>query len=138
MPAGEVPAGEVPGGDPPDDERVTGIVGGCVSVTLALSVDVLTLGAAWIAALAIVALVLTGWRQPARAQPRLRRGDPNGPVVEVEHQPTEPYRRTGPIRRLLAALAGAGIAVVTGVVVATVLAFAIAIVVIRLTGLLAG
>lgn len=117
---------------------MTGIVGGCVSVTLALSVDVLTLGAAWIAALAIVALVLTGWRQPARAQPRPRRGDPNGPVVEVEHRPTEPYRRAGPIRRLLAALAGAGITVVTGIVVATVLAFAIAIVVVRLTGLLAG
>lgn len=110
-----------------------------MSVTLALSVDVLTVAAAWIAGLAIVALVLTGWRQPARAQPRSRRGGtPEWAAVEVEHEPGEAYRRPGPIRRLLAAVAGLGLAVVTGAVLAVVLSFAIAFVVIRLTGLLAG
>lgn len=107
-----------------------------MSLTLALSVDVLTIGAAWIAALAIVALVLAGWRQPARAQPRSRRGEIDG-AVEVVHRPGEPYRPAGPIRRLLALLAGAGITLVVGAIIAIVLAFAVALTVLRLTGLLA-
>ncbi len=107
-----------------------------MSLTLALSVEVLTIGAAWIAALAIVALVLTGWRQPARAQPRMRRGDASG-AIEVVHRPGEPYRPAGPVRRLLALLAGTGIALLLGALIAIVLAFAIAVTVIRLTGLLA-
>jgi hypothetical protein len=110
-----------------------------VSVTVvALSVDVLTVAAAWIAGLAIVALVLTGWRQPARAQPRTRRGTESldWTPIEVEHEPGEPYRRPGPLRRLLAGLAGLGITLVTGAVIAIVLAFVLALTVIRLTGLL--
>lgn len=110
-----------------------------MSVTLALSVDVLTVAAAWIAGLAIVALVLTGWRQPARAQPRTRRGGtPDWNPVEVDHVPGEAYRRPGPVRRLLAGLAGLGITLVTGAVIAIVLSFALALTVIRLTGLLSG
>lgn len=117
------------------------IVWSRVSSTLALSVEVLTVAAAWIAGLAIVALVFTGWRQPARAQPRTRRGATGtagaiGAAVEVDHEPGEVYRRPGPLRRLLAAAAGLGITIVTGAVVAIVLAFALALTVIRLTGLL--
>lgn len=110
-----------------------------MSVTLALSVDVLTVAAAWIAGLAIVALVLTGWRQPARAQPRTRRGAaPDWNPVEVDHEPGEAYRRPGPLRRLLAGLAGLGITLITGAVIAIVLSFALALTVVRLTGLLSG
>jgi hypothetical protein len=118
------------------------IVWSCVSVTLALSVDGLTAQAAWIAGLAVVALVLTGWRKPARARPRSPRGGPAGvwrsdrAGVEVEHLPTPTYRRPGPIRRLLAAIAGAGLTVVSGAILATVVAFTVAFAVITLTDLL--
>lgn len=97
----------------------------------------LTVGAAWIVGLGLVALLFAGWRQPARAQPRLRRGvDPIHTAVPVEHRPGRPYRPAGPIRRLLAAASSAGLSVVTGAVIAVVVSFAVAFAVIRLTGLL--
>ena len=108
-----------------------------MSVTFGLSLEALTVGAAWIAGLGVLALVLTGWRQPARAQPRLRRGpDPTSGAVPVEHRPGRPYRPAGPFRRLLAAVTSVGLSVVTGAVIAVVVAFALAFTVIRLTGLL--
>ena len=108
-----------------------------MSVTAALSVDVLTGKAAWIAGLAVAALVLTGWRKPARAQAkRPRSPDHPSPDAEVEHQPAPLDRRPGPIRRLLVAVAATGLALVTGAVAATVLAFGVAWAVITLTSLL--
>jgi hypothetical protein len=109
-----------------------------VSVTLALSVDGLTIRAAFIVVLAIVALLLTGWRKPARAEPRSPRGplrrDATG--ILVDHFDTPPYRRPGIVRRLLAASASAGIGVLTGVITAIVVSFAVAMAVIWLTNLL--
>jgi hypothetical protein len=109
-----------------------------VSVTLALSVDGLTIRAAFIVVLAIVALLLTGWRKPARAESR----SPRGPLrrgatgVVVEHYDTPAYRRPGVVRRLLALGASGGIGVVTGVLSAIILSFAVAWAVIWLTNLL--
>jgi hypothetical protein len=109
-----------------------------VSVTLALSVDGLTVRAGFMAGLAIIALLLTGWRKPARAEARSPRGrlrrDASG--IVVEHFDTLPYRRPGPIRRLLALAASGGIAIFTGVVAAIIVSFGIAIAVIWLTNLL--
>lgn len=108
-----------------------------MSVTLGLSLDVLTVGAAWIAGLGLLALLFTGWRQPARAQPRTRRGvDPIHTAVPVEHRPGRPYRPAGPIRRLLAGVSSAGLSIITGAVIAVVVSFAVAFTVIRVTGLL--
>jgi hypothetical protein len=109
-----------------------------VSVTLALSVDGLTIRAAFIAALAIVALLLTGWRKPARAESRSPRGplQRDGVGIVVEHLDTPRYRRPGPIRRVLAALASGGIGVLTGVLTAIAISFAVAVAVIWLTNLL--
>ena len=109
-----------------------------MSVTLALSVDGLTVRAAFIAGLAIVALLLTGWRKPARAESRSPRG-PSGRApggVAVEHFDTPVYRRPGALRRVLALMASGGISVLTGVLLAIMTSFAIAIAVIWLTNLL--
>jgi hypothetical protein len=57
-------------------------------------------------------------------------------VVVVEHRPAELYRAPGPLRRLWAALASGGLALITGAVIAVVLSFAAAFAVITLTGLL--
>jgi hypothetical protein len=109
-----------------------------VSVTLALSVDGLTIKTAFIAGLAMVALLLSGWRKPARAEPRSPRApfrrDPTG--VPVEHHDTPVYRRPGPIRRVLAAAASGGIGVLTGILLAIVTSFAVATAVIWMTNLL--
>lgn len=109
-----------------------------MSVILAFSVESLTVQLAVVAGLAIAALVLTGWRKPARAQPRRRRGDsvPEWAPIIVDHEPAPLYRRPGPLRRLVAVTASGGLAVITGAVVATVLAFATAYAVVTLTGLL--
>lgn len=54
----------------------------------------------------------------------------------VDHFDTPMYRRPGIIRRLLAAAASGGIGILTGVLLAIMTAFAIAIAIIRLTNLL--
>jgi len=113
-------------------------VGSCVSVNLALSVDGLTVRAAFIAVLAIVALLLTGWRKPARAESRSPRGplrrDASG--VVVDHFDTTPYRRPGPIQRALALVASGGLGILTGVLSAIMVAFSVAFAVVWLTNLL--
>jgi hypothetical protein len=111
-----------------------------VSVTLALSVDGLTVRAGLIAGLAISALVLTGWRKPARAEPR----SPRGPMrrdsvgVLVDHHDAPLHRRPGVVRRVLALGASGGIGVLTGVLTAIAVSYAVAWAVIWLTGLLRG
>jgi hypothetical protein len=109
-----------------------------VSVTLALSVDGLTIRAVFIAALAIAALLLTGWRKPARAEPRSPRGplrrDASG--FEVDHLDTPTYRRPGPLRRALAIVASGGIGILAGIISAIVIAFGVALAVIWLSNLL--
>jgi len=109
-----------------------------VSVTLALSVDGLTIRAAFIVGLAIFALLLTGWRKPARAESRSPRGPLTRPsnAVVVDHYDTPQYRRPGIIRRILALIASGGIGILTGVLLAIVTSFTVAISVIWLTNLL--
>lgn len=54
----------------------------------------------------------------------------------VEHLDSPPYHRPGPVRRVLALAASGGIGLLTGVLVAIVVAFALAWAVITLTNLL--
>lgn len=118
-----------------------------VAVTVAVSVPSLTVRALLIAGLAITALVLAGWRKPARAEPRSHRvsefGAPPSPRsvrrsrgVPVEHHPTPMHGRPGPLRRLLALGVSSGIAVLVGVLTAIVVAFGAAFAVIWMTNLL--
>ena len=94
---------------------------------------------AWIAGLAVVALVLAGWRKTARAQPKPPRARLN-PPRRVPYQVIEavavPYRPAGPLRRLWSVVASSGLALVIGAVIATVTAFALAFIVTTLTELL--
>ena len=128
------------------DSGGAGSVSGLVSVTLAVSVDGLTVRAAFIAGLAIAALLLTGWRKPARAEPRSPRGTFGGSLggssirpssgVVVDHVDTPMYRRPGVIRRLLAAVASGGIGLLVGVLTAIIVSFSVALAVIWMTNLL--
>ena len=86
----------------------------------------------------MAALLLTGWRKPARAEPRSPRGplrrDASG--FPVEHHDAPLYRRPGVVRRVLAALASGGIGILAGIIAAIVTSFAIAAAVIWMTNLL--
>lgn len=113
----------------------------CVSVIAAISVEGLTVRVAFLAALAVSALLLTGWRKPARVGSTSPRGTDRDDRriargIEVEHLETDLHRSPGPIRRLAAAIGAGTIAIVTGMVLAILLSFAAAIAVIRLTDLL--
>jgi hypothetical protein len=104
-----------------------------------VSVNDLTIRAAVIAGLAIVALVLTGWRKTARATPKTSRGDratPRQVPIMVERQPTPPYRPPNPAKRLIALVSSGGISLLVGAVIATMTAFAIAVIVSTMTNLL--
>jgi hypothetical protein len=110
-----------------------------VNVWFCVSMDELTVHMAWIAGLAMLALLLAGWRKTARAQPKpLRR--PLEPPRRVPHQVVEavaqPYRPASALRRLWAVVASSGLALVIGAVIATVTAFSLAWVVTTLTDLL--
>lgn len=113
-----------------------------MSVTLALSVEGLTIRAALILGLAIAALLLTGWRKPARAEARSPRGARNEPAamsgtgIAVDHVDTPQYRRPGVIRRALALVASSGLGILTGVLAAIVTSFAVAMAVIWMSNLL--
>ena len=56
--------------------------------------------------------------------------------ILVDHEPAPLYRRPGPVRRVFAALATGGLAIVTGAIAATVVSFGVAWTVVRLTSLL--
>ena len=107
----------------------------------------LTVRAAAIAGLAITALLLAGWRKPARAEPRSHRVNEFGaPVarrhvrratgVPVEHHPTPLDHGVNPVRRLLAMVATGGLGMLFGVLSAIVIAFGTALAVIWMTNLL--
>lgn len=95
---------------------------------------------AWLAGLAVLALVLAGWRKTARAQPRRPRRTPDSTPHRVPHQvqaaAAPSYHAPGPVRRLWAVVASSGLAVVIGAVLATVIAFSLAYAVTTLTDLL--
>jgi hypothetical protein len=104
-----------------------------------VSVNDLTIRAAITAGLAIIALVLAGWRKTARATPKTSRGDgtlPRQVPIMVERQPTPPYRPPNPAKRLIALVSSGGISLLVGAVIATMTAFAIAVIVTTMTNLL--
>ena len=92
------------------------------------------------AGLAILALVLAGWRKTARATARTPRGEPilrrRWEPVPIAETTTTLYKRPGLVRRLWSALAGSALAIVIGAVLAIVLAFGTGYLVITLTDLL--
>jgi hypothetical protein len=104
-----------------------------------VSINDLTVRMAWLAGLALVALVLAGWRKTARAQPKAPRRLTDAPrrvPYQVEPQVAPPYHAAGPLRRIWAVVASSGLALVIGAVLATVTAFSLAWVVTTLTDLL--
>lgn len=115
------------------------VAGGADTIFFAVSLTDVTTASAWIAALAIVALIATGWRKPARATvpvPRARGGSPRRAPVEVEPIAVRRYRRTPLWRRVWAIVAASTLTAVTGAVLAIALSAAVAYVVITLTDLL--
>ena len=106
----------------------------CVSITE------LTTASAWIAGLAIVALIATGWRKPARATPALPARDARhvaSPGVDDLLEDAAPIHRGTPWwRRIVAVFGSSVIAVVIGAVLATVVAVGVAWTVITLTTML--
>ena len=69
------------------------------SVSCCVSINELTIRMAWVAGLALVALLLAGWRKTARAQPKPPRdltAPPRRVPHEVVHVVTEPYHAAGP------------------------------------------
>lgn len=115
-----------------------------IAVSVGITVDALTTQATWLAAVALVALMLLGWRRATdRRTPRpVRRlsgdtatRDETG-LVEVERLAPVPYRRPGPIRRILAGVATGGLSIVIGAVTAVIIAFASIYLVVTVTGLL--
>jgi hypothetical protein len=105
----------------------------CVDITE------VTVAAGWIAGLAILALIATGWRKTARAAVDPARGPEPAPgivgaeLVEVD----APIERPTPVlRRIGAVAAGGALAVWIGAVIATVVGFGVAYGVITLTHML--
>jgi ABC-type nitrate/sulfonate/bicarbonate transport system permease component len=109
-------------------------------MSVVVSVTDLTTQAAWMVGLAMLALVLAGWRKTARPTPRTPRRDPlvrrSWEPVGVAETTTSLYKRPSLLRRLWAVVASSGIAVVIGTVLAIVVAFGSALLVITLTDLL--
>jgi hypothetical protein len=99
----------------------------------------LTIATAWIAVLAIVALVAAGWRKPARATAnparalRPRRARIGLPVVEAE---APLHRRPQWWQKVWALVASSTMALVTGVLAATLVGFGASWIVVTLSRML--
>ena len=109
-------------------------------MSVVVSVTDLTTSAAWMAGLAMLALVLAGWRKNARATARTPRGEPNRAQrwepIPIAETTTSIYKRPSLPRRLLAAATGSALAIVIGAVAVVVIAFGTGILVTTLTDLL--
>jgi ABC-type nitrate/sulfonate/bicarbonate transport system permease component len=109
-------------------------------MSVVVSVTDLTTQAAWMAGLALVALVLAGWRKNARATARIPRGEPilrrSWEPVPIAETTTSLYKSPGLLRRLWAVVAGSALAIIIGSVLAVVIAFGTGWLVITLTDLL--
>jgi hypothetical protein len=109
-------------------------------MSVVVSITDFTVHAGWMLGLALVALVLAGWRKNARAVPRVPRSEPiirrKWVPIGIAETTVPLFKRPGPIRRIWAVLAGTGIAIVIGAVLATTIAFGLAYVVTTLTDLL--
>jgi hypothetical protein len=112
---------------------------GSITIDSCVSTRELTIATAWIAVLAIVALVAAGWRKPARATAnparalRPRRARVGLPVVEAE---APLHRRTEWWRKVWALGAGSTMAVLTGMIAATLIGFGASWLVITLSHML--
>ena len=112
---------------------------GSITINCCVSTRELTIATAWIAVLAIVALVAAGWRKPARATANParallpKRARVGLPVTEVDvplHRPTPLWQK------IWALVAGSTMALVTGAVAATVIGFGASWMVVTLSRLL--
>jgi len=102
-----------------------------------VSVTEFTTRAAWIVGLALFALLCAGWRKSARAAPRLPRGmKPPRAGIAVTEVAAPSYRRTPIWRRVWALGSASFLTVLTGALLAIVLAFAVSWVVTTLSELL--
>jgi hypothetical protein len=113
--------------------------GAGVIVSSCVSINDLTVRMAWLAGLAVVALLLAGWRKTARAQPKRPRSlfeTPKRVPYQVREAIAPPYQPAGPLRRVWSVVASSGLALVIGAVLATVTAFSLAWIVTTLTDLL--
>lgn len=104
-----------------------------------MSLTSVTTTAGWIVGLAVLALVATGWRKPARAtadpsRALIPRRERHG--VAIEEHPTERYRRPSLLVRVRAALSTGVLSIIIGAVVATLASYGAAWLVIRLTDML--
>jgi hypothetical protein len=104
-----------------------------------VNVTELTTAAGWIAGLAIVALIASGWRKPARAtvdhaRASLEPGVTRPPVLVEQKAPL--VEHTPLWRRVWSVVGGSGLALLVGAVAATVIAFGGAWIVITLTDML--
>jgi hypothetical protein len=118
------------------NSTATACGGVVINVSDCVSVNDLTIRAAIIAGLAILALVLTGWRKTARATPKTSRGTATTPrqvPIQVVREATPAYHAPNPMQRLFSLLASGGLALVVGAVIATA---AIAVIVTTMTNLL--
>lgn len=92
------------------------------------------------AGLALVALVLAGWRKTARPTVRTQRRDPivrrPWEPIGVAETTTSLYKRPSVFRRIWSVVAASGLAIIIGAVFAIVVAFGTAYLVITLTDLL--
>jgi hypothetical protein len=109
-------------------------------MSVVVSITNLTVHAGWMLGLALLALVLAGWRKNASATPRVPRSAPvirrRWVPIGIAETAVPVYRRSGPIRRVWAVVAASGIAIVIGAALATISAFGLAYVVTTLTDLL--
>jgi hypothetical protein len=114
-------------------------MGGSVTIRSCVSTRELTIATGWIAVLAIVALVATGWRKPARATAnpaRALRPHRARIGIAMAEEPAALHRRTPLWRRLWAVIASSGLAVVAAMVVATFIGFGASWIVITLSHML--
>jgi hypothetical protein len=96
-----------------------------------VNVTELTTAAGWIAGLAILALIASGWRKPARAT-----ADPARDPAELVEQKMPLAENTPLWRRLRAVVASSVLAVWIAAIAATAIAFGAAWLVITLTDML--
>jgi hypothetical protein len=104
-----------------------------------VSTNEITTTAAWVAGVAVTVLIVAGWRKPARASidPQrarpgtlLRAGSPEG------RSRLEMYRPAPWWKRVWAAASGSGLALLLGAVLATLIAYGSAWLVITLSDML--
>ncbi len=112
---------------------------GSITIDSCVSTRELTIATVWIAVLAIVALIAAGWRKPARATANparallTKRARVGLPVVEEDPPLT---RRVNFWKPLWALVAGSTMAVVTGMIAATLVGFGASWIVITLSHML--